>query len=88
MKPKTDLQGEDPAFFVPNKKEKNKCRQFSRYCGRKYKKLPPIQAQKPINKRFRKCKGCPYPSHGFLCWGKDGGCLRNFLQASNSLKSK
>lgn len=25
---------------------------------------------------FDKCEGCPYPRHGFICWGKDGSCLR------------
>lgn len=22
------------------------------------------------------CKGCPYPKHGFLCWFRDGTCLK------------
>lgn len=30
--------------------------------------LPPLSPAR--------CLGCPYPSHGFLCWGRDGGCLR------------
>ena len=26
---------------------------------------------------FKRCEGCPYPSHGFLCWRADGGsCMR------------
>lgn len=23
-----------------------------------------------------KCKGCPYPSVGFICWSTDGSCMR------------
>ena len=23
-----------------------------------------------------KCKGCPYPGVGFICWSADGSCMR------------
>lgn len=26
------------------------------------------------------CEGCPYPAHGFVCWGGHGGCLRVFAE--------
>lgn len=29
---------------------------------------------------FDKCAGCPYPRHGFLCWGRDGSCLRDDME--------
>lgn len=29
---------------------------------------------------FERCKGCPYPGHGFICWGKDGSCLRTIME--------
>lgn len=26
---------------------------------------------------FERCKDCPYPGHGFICWGQDGEtCMR------------
>lgn len=25
---------------------------------------------------FASCGDCPYPTHGFLCYGKEGDCLR------------
>ena len=25
---------------------------------------------------FESCGDCPYASHGFMCYGKDGDCLR------------
>ena len=28
---------------------------------------------------YDRCKGCTYPAHGFVCWGKDGNCLRQML---------
>ncbi len=30
--------------------------------------------------QFERCKGCPYPAHGFLCWGQDGECLRTMTE--------
>jgi len=23
-----------------------------------------------------RCRGCPYPAHGVICWHRDGTCLR------------
>ena len=31
---------------------------------------------------FEKCVGCPYPSHGFVCWGADGECMRTRIKKS------
>lgn len=30
----------------------------------------------PPPKDTERCKGCPYPSVGFICWDADGTCLR------------
>lgn len=27
-----------------------------------------------------RCEGCPYPKVGFVCYGKDGSCLRSDVQ--------
>ena len=45
-----------------------------------------IKEQKPICRKFTRCEGCPYPAHGFLCWGEDGRCLRTILRKVNSQK--
>ena len=29
---------------------------------------------------YRQCKGCRYPAHGFVCWNRDGTCLRTEIQ--------
>ena len=39
---------------------------------------------KPVCRKFSRCEGCPYPAHGFLCWGEDGHCLRTILERSTS----
>ena len=31
----------------------------------------PESASKPVCRQFSRCEGCPYPSHGFLCWASD-----------------
>lgn len=46
-----------------------------------------IKEQKPICRKFTRCEGCPYPAHGFLCWGEDGRCLRTILERSNLQKT-
>lgn len=30
----------------------------------------------PSPKDFERCKGCPYPGVGFICWNTDGTCMR------------
>lgn len=42
-----------------------------------------IKEQKPVCRKFAQCEGCPYPAHGFLCWGEDGRCLRTILERNN-----
>ena len=31
----------------------------------------------PVCSHSPDCKDCPYPRHGFFCWGADGTCLRS-----------
>lgn len=30
----------------------------------------------PLPKDTDRCRGCPYPGVGFICWSTDGSCLR------------
>ncbi len=27
-----------------------------------------------------RCRGCPYPAHGIVCWHRGGGCLRTDME--------
>ena len=37
----------------------------------------PREPPSPLTGPFERCGGCPYPNHGFVCWGCDGEtCLR------------
>ncbi len=38
---------------------------------------PPPQ---PVCRMFDRCEGCPYPAHGFICWGPDEKCLRSEME--------
>lgn len=29
---------------------------------------------------FTRCEGCPYPNHGFICWSRDGHCMREIMK--------
>ena len=40
---------------------------------------PPGFAEKPVCTETPLCEGCPFPSHGFLCQGGDGECMRTRL---------
>ena len=40
----------------------------------------------PVCSRSPECKDCPYPRHGFLCWGADGTCLRTRMNKINGLE--
>ena len=34
------------------------------------------------------CADCPYPSHGFVCRGKDGECMRSRINKINDVKEE
>ena len=40
----------------------------------------PERAEAHINEW---CEGCPYPAHGFVCWSRDGDCLRKRVLRMN-----
>lgn len=35
---------------------------------------------RPVCRQSPRCEGCPYPAHGFLCWGEGGECLRTRME--------
>ena len=43
------------------------------------KSIGTIHSWKEIPIPYR-CEGCPYPKVGFVCYGKDGSCLRSDVQ--------
>lgn len=30
-----------------------------------------------------RCKGCPYPGVGFICWSPDGSCMKTDMEKIN-----
>ena len=43
----------------------------------------PAPPQKPVCRQFSRCEGCPYPAHGFLCWGSGEDCMRTRVEKLN-----
>ena len=43
------------------------------------KSIGTIHSWKEIPIPYR-CESCPYPKVGFVCYGKDGSCLRSDVQ--------
>ncbi|HEX2925322.1 MAG TPA: hypothetical protein VHP38_03545 [Ruminiclostridium sp.] len=37
----------------------------------------------PLPKDTKQCRGCPYPSVGFICWAADGSCMRTEVNRIN-----
>lgn len=48
--------------------------------------LEPVEP--PVCTLFERCSGCPYPAHGFICWGPDGGCLRRSMRKIQGIEEE
>lgn len=50
---------------------------------------PPITEQeRPICNHSALCKDCPHAGHGFICWHRDGTCLRTDMNKINGLEEE
>ena len=49
---------------------------------------PPGFAEKPVCTETPLCEGCPFPSHGFLCQGGDGECMRTRVMKLSDREEK
>ena len=34
----------------------------------------------PVCTEYRRCVGCPYPGHGFVCWNDKDKCIRTEME--------
>lgn len=44
---------------------------------------PLAEQERPICRRSERCKDCPYPGHGFICWQNEEACLRTRMNEIN-----
>lgn len=44
------------------------------------------EQEEVVCKESDRCLGCPYPNHGFVCWGSDGSCMRSTIARINDIK--
>lgn len=35
-------------------------------------------------KNMERCKDCPYPGVGFVCWSQDGSCMKSDMEKIDS----
>ena len=45
-----------------------------------------VEQEEVVCKESDRCIGCPYPNHGFVCWGSDGSCMRSTIARINDIK--
>ena len=48
----------------------------------------PEPEQKPVCRQFSRCEGCPYPAHGFLCWGSEEDYMRTRVKKLNEKEAE
>ncbi len=48
----------------------------------------PEPLEKPVCREGEECKGCPYPSHGFVCWDSSNNCIRKEVERMNAEKER
>lgn len=41
---------------------------------------PRFHNGKAGEKSAHRCEDCPYPHHGFICWSRDGSCMRTDVE--------
>ena len=44
--------------------------------------------ERAVCKISPRCDGCPYPGHGFVCWGTDGSCIRSRITEINQIEKE
>ena len=49
---------------------------------------PPAVPERPTAHISKLCRGCPYPAHGFVCWSRDGDCMRKRIGKLNNIEFK
>ncbi len=49
---------------------------------------PPEAAEPPVCTLFDRCNGCPYPAHGFICWVRDGDCIRQTMRRIHGIQEE
>lgn len=49
-------------------------------------KSPKSEAPPHPRGPFASCGDCPYPRHGFMCYGKEGDCMKTDLQRMTERK--
>lgn len=49
---------------------------------------PREETEPPVCRRSERCKGCPHARHGFICWHRDGTCLKTDMEEIEERKER
>lgn len=49
---------------------------------------PVTERERPVCRRSARCRDCPYPRHGIVCWHRDGTCLRTDMEEIQEREGK
>ena len=50
---------------------------------------PPREEAEPlVCRRSERCNGCPHARHGFICWHRDGNCLKTDMEEIEERKER
>ena len=58
---------------------------------RAFKNLPDagLPDNEPVTcRKYEQCDGCNYPAHGFICWHRDGTCLKTDMEEIEERKER
>ena len=48
----------------------------------------PEPLEKAVCTDGESCNGCPYPSHGFVCWSSSDNCIRKEVERMNAMSGR
>jgi hypothetical protein len=49
---------------------------------------PREKTEPPVCRRSERCKDCPHARHGFICWHRDGTCLKTDMEEIEERKER
>lgn len=71
-------------MLVKYKRNKRSACYDSNYLASGERIIPPPRLHGP----FKSCGDCPYVSHGFLCYSREGDCLKTDMEKINHRRKK
>lgn len=49
---------------------------------------PLTEQERPVCRHSERCRDCTHAGHGFICWHRDGSCLRTDMEEIREREEK